>query len=175
MLVNNAATAQMGYFEEISPEAFERQLTTNLLGPLNVTRAVLPVMRQQRSGHVITVFSTAGLTGMEFTSAYATSKFGLGRGLDGVRAAPLGGWAHLRQGGRHNRFRWARSLDQRPRATGFRGAGCASTCGAGGSGQVQHPVVDLRLLPRRRVLPEHRDLRPRRLLRQVRGHIPAQA
>jgi len=77
VLVNNAANSQMGYFEEISPEAFERQLATNLLGPLTVTRAVLPVMRRQRSGHVITISSTAGIVGWEFTSAYAASKFGL--------------------------------------------------------------------------------------------------
>jgi len=55
VLVNNAATAQMGYFEEISPEAFHRQLTTTLLGPITVTRAVLPVMRRQGSGLVMTI------------------------------------------------------------------------------------------------------------------------
>jgi NAD(P)-dependent dehydrogenase (short-subunit alcohol dehydrogenase family) len=92
VLVNNAATAQMGYFEEISPEAFERQLATNLLGPINVTRAVLPVMRTQRSGLIVTISSTAGLTGMEFTSAYATSKFGLEGWMESLapEVAPFG-------------------------------------------------------------------------------------
>jgi NAD(P)-dependent dehydrogenase (short-subunit alcohol dehydrogenase family) len=52
-----------------------RQFETNLFGPMNVTRAVLPIMRAQRAGHVITITSTAGLVGMEFTSAYAASKF----------------------------------------------------------------------------------------------------
>jgi NAD(P)-dependent dehydrogenase (short-subunit alcohol dehydrogenase family) len=92
VLVNNAATAQMGYFEEISPEAFERQTATNLLGPLNVTRAVLPVMRKQRSGHIITISSTAGISGWEFTSAYAASKFGLEGWMESLRpeVAPFG-------------------------------------------------------------------------------------
>ncbi len=77
VIVNNAANFHAGYFEELAPEQFERQLTTSLVGPMNVTRAVLPVMRKQRSGHVISISSTAGLVGFEFCSAYAASKFGL--------------------------------------------------------------------------------------------------
>jgi len=77
VLVNNAANFYAGFFEELSPEQMERQLSTSLVGPMNVTRAVLPVMRKQRSGLVITISSTAGLIGFEFGSAYAASKFGL--------------------------------------------------------------------------------------------------
>src|SRR5713101_1232414 len=76
-LVNNAGTFEAGYFEELTSEQVVRQLTTTLIGPMNVTRAVLPVMRRQRSGHVISISSTAGLLGFEFCSAYAASKFGL--------------------------------------------------------------------------------------------------
>src|SRR5215207_7924456 len=92
VLVNNAATAQMGYFEEISQENIERQVATNLFGPMKVTRTVLPVMREQRSGHIISISSTAGLTGMEFTSAYATSKFGLEGWMESLQPeiAPFG-------------------------------------------------------------------------------------
>jgi NAD(P)-dependent dehydrogenase (short-subunit alcohol dehydrogenase family) len=75
VLVNNAANFFGGFFEELSPEQIERQLATNVIGPMNVTRAVLPLMRRQRSGHVIAISSTAGLTGFEYCSAYATSKF----------------------------------------------------------------------------------------------------
>ena len=74
---NNAASFYAGYFEELTPEQMERQLATSLIGPMNVTRAVLPVMRKQRSGHIISISSTAGLVGFEFGTAYAASKFGL--------------------------------------------------------------------------------------------------
>src|SRR5215218_9795470 len=75
VLVNNAASFEAGFFEELTPEQIERQLTVSLIGPMNVTRAVLPVMRKQRSGHVVTISSLAGLAGAEYTSAYAASKF----------------------------------------------------------------------------------------------------
>jgi NAD(P)-dependent dehydrogenase (short-subunit alcohol dehydrogenase family) len=77
VLVNNAGNFHAGFFEEISPEDFRAQVDTNLFGPLNVTRAVLPVMRAQRSGLVVTISSTAGLIGQEFCTAYAASKFAL--------------------------------------------------------------------------------------------------
>jgi NAD(P)-dependent dehydrogenase (short-subunit alcohol dehydrogenase family) len=77
VLVNNAASFYAGYFEELTPEQIERQLATNLIGPMNVTRAVLPLMRRQRAGHVISISSGAGLVGFEFNTAYAASTFGL--------------------------------------------------------------------------------------------------
>ena len=78
VLVNNAANFYAGYFEELTPEEMDRQLAVTLLGPMNVTRAVLPVMRRQRSGQIIMISSSAGLTaGFDFVSAYAASKFGL--------------------------------------------------------------------------------------------------
>jgi NAD(P)-dependent dehydrogenase (short-subunit alcohol dehydrogenase family) len=93
VLVNNAASFYAGFFEELTPEQFERQLATSLVGPMNVTRAVLPVMRRQRAGHVISISSSAGLAaGVEFVSAYAASKFGLEGWMEALRAevAPLG-------------------------------------------------------------------------------------
>jgi NAD(P)-dependent dehydrogenase (short-subunit alcohol dehydrogenase family) len=77
VLVNNAASFYAGYFEELTPEQMERQLATSLVGPMNVTRAVLPLMRKQRSGHVVTISSSAGLAGFEYGTAYAASKFGV--------------------------------------------------------------------------------------------------
>src|SRR5438876_10828598 len=74
VLVNNAANFYAGYFEELTPEQIERQVKTALIGPMNVTRAVLPVMRKQRSGHIISISSGAGLLGFAFCSAYAASK-----------------------------------------------------------------------------------------------------
>ena len=93
VLVNNAASFYAGYFEELTPEEFDRQLAASLIGPMNVTRAVLPVMRKQRSGHVISISSSAGLAaGFEFVSAYAASKFGLEGWMESLEAevAPFG-------------------------------------------------------------------------------------
>jgi len=77
VLVNNAASFYAGYFEELAPEQMERQLTTTLIGSMNVTRAVLPIMRTQRSGYVVTISSSAGFAGFEYGTAYAASKFGV--------------------------------------------------------------------------------------------------
>ncbi len=85
VLVNNAGNNYAGYFEEISPAQFRAQMETNFFGPLNVTRAVLPIMRRQRSGHVITITSTAGLVGLEFCAAYAPSKFALEGWMESLR------------------------------------------------------------------------------------------
>jgi NAD(P)-dependent dehydrogenase (short-subunit alcohol dehydrogenase family) len=93
VLVNNAASFYAGYFEELTPEQFERQLAVSLTGPMNVTRAVLPVMRKQRSGHIISISSSAGIAaGFEFVSAYAASKFGLEGWMESLQAevAPFG-------------------------------------------------------------------------------------
>jgi NAD(P)-dependent dehydrogenase (short-subunit alcohol dehydrogenase family) len=92
VLINNAGNFYAGYFENISPEQFRAQMETNFFGPLNVTRAVLPVMRAQRSGQVITVTSTAGLIGQEFCAAYAASKFALEGWMESLRfdLAPYG-------------------------------------------------------------------------------------
>ena len=77
ILVNNAGASFKGYFEEMSAEQVEQQLATNLLGPMNVTRAVLPFMRERRSGHLVAISSGAGLVGFEYSSVYAASKSGL--------------------------------------------------------------------------------------------------
>jgi NAD(P)-dependent dehydrogenase (short-subunit alcohol dehydrogenase family) len=75
VLVNNAGNFYAGFFEDLSMEDIEKQIETNLIGPMNVTRAILPVMRKQRAGNIITISSSAGLVGIEFASAYAASKF----------------------------------------------------------------------------------------------------
>ncbi|HEX8695938.1 MAG TPA: SDR family oxidoreductase [Longimicrobium sp.] len=77
VLINNAASFQAGFFEELSAEQFRAQMEVNFFGALNVTRALLPVMRRQRGGQVVTISSTAGIVAGEFASAYAASKFAL--------------------------------------------------------------------------------------------------
>jgi NAD(P)-dependent dehydrogenase (short-subunit alcohol dehydrogenase family) len=92
VVVNNAASFYAGFFEELTPEQVERQLVTSLFGPMNVTRAVLPLMRKQRSGQIISISSSAGLSGFEFCAAYSASKFGLEGWMQALQAevAPFG-------------------------------------------------------------------------------------
>jgi NAD(P)-dependent dehydrogenase (short-subunit alcohol dehydrogenase family) len=92
VLVNNAGNFYAGFFEELPPEHFRAQVETNLFGPLNVTRAVLPVMRAQRSGLVATISSLAGIAGGEFNSAYAAAKFAIEGWMESLtpEVAPFG-------------------------------------------------------------------------------------
>ncbi|WP_254412620.1 SDR family oxidoreductase [Dyadobacter diqingensis] len=92
VLVNNAASFYAGYFEELTQEQIEKQIKTSLYGPMNVTRAVLPHMRKQGFGHIISISSTAGLVGFEFGTAYAASKFALDGWMESLQAevAPFG-------------------------------------------------------------------------------------
>jgi NAD(P)-dependent dehydrogenase (short-subunit alcohol dehydrogenase family) len=92
VLVNNAGNFYAGFFEELPPEDFRAQVETNLFGPINVTRAVLPVMRAQRHGLVVTISSTAGISGNAFTSAYVAAKFGVEGWMESLtpEVAPFG-------------------------------------------------------------------------------------
>lgn len=92
VLVNSAGNFYAGFFEEISPGNFRAQIETTMFGPMNVTRAALPVLRAQRSGLVVTISSTAGIAGGEFLTAYAASKFGIEGWAESLAAeiAPFG-------------------------------------------------------------------------------------
>jgi NAD(P)-dependent dehydrogenase (short-subunit alcohol dehydrogenase family) len=92
VLVNNAANFYAGFFEEIAPQDFRAQIETNLFGPMNVTRAVLPVMRAQRRGLIVTISSTGGISGQAFVSAYSAAKFGVEGWIESLAAevAPFG-------------------------------------------------------------------------------------
>jgi NAD(P)-dependent dehydrogenase (short-subunit alcohol dehydrogenase family) len=92
VVVNNAGNFYAGFFEELSPEDFRAQIEVNFFGPVNVTRAVLPVMRKQRRGLVVTISSTAGISGGAFTSAYVASKFAVEGWMEALapEVAPFG-------------------------------------------------------------------------------------
>jgi NAD(P)-dependent dehydrogenase (short-subunit alcohol dehydrogenase family) len=92
VLVNNAGNFNAGFFEELSPDEFRAQIETTLFGPINLTRAALPIMRAQRAGLIVTISSTAGIVGGEFLSAYAASKFGVEGWQESLAAevAPFG-------------------------------------------------------------------------------------
>jgi NAD(P)-dependent dehydrogenase (short-subunit alcohol dehydrogenase family) len=92
VLVNNAGNFYAGFFEELGPQDFRAQVETTLFGPMNVTRAVLPVMRAQRSGLVVAISSTAGIVGQAFCTAYAAAKFGVEGWIESLtpEVAPFG-------------------------------------------------------------------------------------
>jgi NAD(P)-dependent dehydrogenase (short-subunit alcohol dehydrogenase family) len=92
VLVNNAGNFYAGFFEELSPQDFRAQVETTLFGPMHVTRAVLPVMRAQRSGLVVAISSTAGIVGQAFCTAYAAAKFGVEGWIESLapEVAPFG-------------------------------------------------------------------------------------
>jgi NAD(P)-dependent dehydrogenase (short-subunit alcohol dehydrogenase family) len=75
VLVNNAGYGQLGIFEESTEEDVERQFETNVFGLMRVTRAVLPIMRTQRAGHVINFGSIASLAAYDLCTLYGASKF----------------------------------------------------------------------------------------------------
>jgi NAD(P)-dependent dehydrogenase (short-subunit alcohol dehydrogenase family) len=92
VLVNNAGNFFAGFFEELSPEQVRNQIETLLFGPMNVTRAVLPMMRKQRSGLLVIISSTAGIAGQMFCTAYAAAKFGVEGWMESLtpEIAPFG-------------------------------------------------------------------------------------
>jgi NAD(P)-dependent dehydrogenase (short-subunit alcohol dehydrogenase family) len=75
VVVNSAGYSLLGNFEELGTQDIERQFATNFWGVLYMMRAVLPVMRKQRSGHIINISSVAGIVGLKHCSAYGASKF----------------------------------------------------------------------------------------------------
>lgn len=77
VVVNNAGYSLVGNFEELSATDIEQQLKTNLYGVMYVMRTALPVMRKQRSGHIINISSCAGVMGFKHCGAYSASKFGV--------------------------------------------------------------------------------------------------
>ncbi len=92
VLVNNAGNFFAGFFEELSPDQVRNQFDTLLFGPMSVTRAVLPVMRKQRSGLLLTISSTAGIAGQMFCTAYAAAKFAIEGWIESLapEIAPFG-------------------------------------------------------------------------------------
>jgi NAD(P)-dependent dehydrogenase (short-subunit alcohol dehydrogenase family) len=92
VVVNNAGFGHLSPFEQSSEDDFRAQIDTNFYGVVNVTRAALPVMRLQRSGHVIQISSVGGRVGIPGLSAYQSAKWAVG-GFTEVLSqelAPLG-------------------------------------------------------------------------------------
>jgi NAD(P)-dependent dehydrogenase (short-subunit alcohol dehydrogenase family) len=92
ILVNNAGYGQLGWFENTSDKQVRDQFETNVFGTMQVTRAVLPIMRAQRSGHVLTISSIAGFIAFPGSSVYSASKFAVEGWMEGLaqELKPLG-------------------------------------------------------------------------------------
>jgi NAD(P)-dependent dehydrogenase (short-subunit alcohol dehydrogenase family) len=92
VLVNNAGYANMGAIEDVDFDDFSAQLDTNFFGVVRLTRAALPVMREQRAGHIIQISSVGGRMATPGLAAYQSAKWAVG-GFSSVLAAevaPLG-------------------------------------------------------------------------------------
>lgn len=92
VLVNNAGYGLIGALEECDADQIRRSIETNLIGPLNLIRAVLPGMRANHSGHLINLTAVAGVANHEGFSVYGGAKFGLEGASEALRIelAPLG-------------------------------------------------------------------------------------
>jgi len=92
VLVNNAAYGLLGRLEEVSSAEIAQQFAVNVHGVMHMLRAVLPVMRRQRGGHIINISSIAGITGFDGASVYCASKYAI-EGLSAslaLEVAPFG-------------------------------------------------------------------------------------
>jgi NAD(P)-dependent dehydrogenase (short-subunit alcohol dehydrogenase family) len=92
VLVNNAGYGDTRPFEQVPPKEFRQLVETCLFGVVNLTRAALPIMRRQRSGHIIQISSLGGRTAFPGNAAYFASKWGVGGFTEGVaqEVAPFG-------------------------------------------------------------------------------------
>jgi NAD(P)-dependent dehydrogenase (short-subunit alcohol dehydrogenase family) len=91
VVLNNAGYGHVGAIEELGDDELRRQLDVNLLGVVNVTRAALPHMRRQRSGHIVQMSSLNGIEGLPGAAYYAASKFA----IEGFSESLAGEVAHL--------------------------------------------------------------------------------
>lgn len=113
-VVNNAGYGLIGAFETFSPEQIERQFATNVFGLMHVTRAVLPHMREHRSGHIINVASFAGRSVFPFYSVYHASKWAVEGFSDSLayEASCFGVRVKIIEPGTIRTAFWGRSTDR---------------------------------------------------------------
>lgn len=88
VLVNNAGHGLVGAIEEAGSEQIKQQFDTNVFGVLNVTRAALPVLREQKSGHVVNIGSNVGFAAVGSFGYYSATKFAL-EGISEALAAEV--------------------------------------------------------------------------------------
>ena len=92
ILLNNAGYGQIGWFENTTEQQIRDQFETNLFGTMNVTREILPYMRKQKSGKILTITSVSGLFSVAGSAVYSSSKFAVEGWMEGLlqEVKPLG-------------------------------------------------------------------------------------
>lgn len=113
VLVNNAGFALAGFLEDVTVDELRRQMETNFFGHVAVTKAVLPVMRRQRSGHILMVTSIAGRCANPVIGSYSASKFALEGWTEALRLEmqALGVQVVLVEPGSYQTDIWERNAD----------------------------------------------------------------
>ncbi len=113
VLVNNAGFSVAGFAEDMTLDELRHQLETNFFGNVAMTKAVLPVMRAQKSGHIITVTSIGGLLAHPMLSAYCASKFALEGWSESLRIEThsLGIRVSLVEPGAYDTDIWERNVE----------------------------------------------------------------
>ncbi|MDO3680177.1 SDR family oxidoreductase [Paenibacillus ehimensis] len=113
VLVNNAGFALGGYVEEVPMERWRQQLETNVFGVIAATRAVLPHMRERRSGCIVNVSSLSGRFGLPGYAPYSTSKFAIEGFSESLRLEmkPFGVNVVLIEPGAYNTDIWQKGFD----------------------------------------------------------------
>lgn len=91
VLINNAGYGHFGAIEELEEQEIRAQFETNVLGLIWVTQAVIPIMREQKSGHIIQVSSVLGVIALPTLGIYSASKFAV-EGLTESLAAEVAGF-----------------------------------------------------------------------------------
>ena len=120
-LVNNAGYGGHALFEQASEAAIRSMFETNVFGPINVMRAVLPLMRAQGEGSIVNVTSMAGLVGLPFNSIYAASKHaatGLTEAI-ALEYAPFGIRVRVVEPGAYPTTRFNENLDSHTEVGGM--------------------------------------------------------
>ena len=85
ILVNNAGYGVMGFAEDVDMNDLQKQMDTNFFGLVNMTKAVIPKMRERHTGHIINISSISGLVAIAGMSAYCASKFAVEGYMESLR------------------------------------------------------------------------------------------
>ena len=152
--VNNAGYALVAAIEEASDAELREQFEVNLHGVINVTRAVLPIMREQRHGHLVQMSSLNGVRGLAGGGYYAASKFaveGLSESLAqevahlGIRVTIIEPGPHRTHFARHDSMRWSQPIDDYRPAVGATRAALEELDGnqPGDPGRAAHAIAEV--------------------------------